>query len=465
MAFTGNTAIACDHGFQIEATNFDGQDLPANYGQPPPTAWYPRDSTGKAATIYIEYFTAHHNRFRGLWARAQHCHVRFSTFAENMEDIQLAGTGDMPAPGLQYFTDSLIVGWTDNNGEKLLDNYQGWNDAKQRSWPRNGIPMVGVAVYDGPQSFERITFRNYDTASTETAHSAIGTRFNGLFQISTTTSYKSCIFEDVTRKVYVSDRTGDGGKGFNLRDDGCISGSPATILTDWGFYKTPNCRTSVAYGVACPHRYAQLWAIDMSTTSPTNNKLSLTRNNHADSAHTNYAITYTGFFSGGRWRYQPIVSIGASYLVQFKSFAPKKTVFQLNNAELGQSVSLAICYPKGTTFNSVKRGYNNAGGSTTLPSATSTTNVAIPAASTRTSSTVLSGSAYYWDSNRGILSVTIAQRQDRTDFGSFCPSGGCDVLWVDANIPAGAVITDCTNSAYSGDSHQITGGTWLATKF
>jgi len=462
-SFNRNKGVGCDHGFQIEATYYDNWNVPYNLLPESPMGAYAPQKNGKDDPIYLDNFTAHHNRFRGLWARAPIVHVRYGKFSNNMEGLQIATSGDHPSPGsVGYITDCLIVGWTDNIGNNIFNNWQMWNADRQRSWPRNGIPMVGVAYYDGPQVIKGCTFDSWLVDVNETPHSAVGTRFHGEFQVASTNSLADCTFKNVTHKSYVSDRNGDGGKAFNFRIPNTNMGLPkGTVLTKWAFYEANNCMSDASVGLLCPQKYSQMWVIDFENRA--GNHMVITRNEHTGSNHRDYELLYRGFHSAGIWRYQPLVSIGAHYLVQFRSSVSRSLVFQLNNAEVGETISLSVCYPKGTTMRSVKRGYSNKLGGGLLPPISDSSNVQISAQSSRAS--VESGEGYFYDNSRGILTVAIKQRLSRSNYANFCPDGGCDFVHIEAAVPDGAVPTDCTDEAYAGDSLQITSGSWLNTKF
>jgi len=462
-SFNRNKGVGCDHGFQIEATYYDHWNVPQNLVPESPMAAYVPQRNGKDDPIYLDNFTAHHNRFRGLWARAPVVHVRYGKFSNNMEGIQLATSGDHPSPGsVGYITDCLIHGWTDNIGNDVFNNYQMWNYNRERSWPRNGIPMVGVAYYDGPQVLSGCTFDGWLVKADETPHSAIGTRYHGEFQVASTNSLASCTFKGVTHKSYVSDRNGDGGKAFTFRMADTTAGLPrGTVLTKWPFYQTQNCVSENSVGLLCPHRYAQMWVIDFNNIA--GNQMSIMRSEHTGVNHGDFSITYAGFHSAGIWRYQPLVSLGAHYLVQFKSSVSNSIAFQINNAEMNDAVNVAVCYPRGTSIKKVVRGFSNKLGGGLLPPLSDSGNKQLSQLSNR--QVVESQEGYFYDGSRNILFIQVKQRLARTDYNNFCPSGGCDFVHVEASIPNGAVPVDCTNSAYSGDSVQISSGSWLDAKF
>jgi len=462
-SFNRNKGVGCDHGFQIEATYYDHWNVPQNLVPESPMGAYAPLRDGKDDPIYLDNFTAHHNRFRGLWARAPIVHVRYGKFANNMEGLQIATSGDHPSPGsVGYITDCIILGWTDNIGNNLFNNWQMWNPTRQRSWPRNGIPMVGVAYYDGPQVVSGCSFDGWAVDANETPHSAVGTRFHGEFQVASTNSLANCQFKNVTHKSYVSDRNGDGGKAFNFRIPNNGMGTPkGTVLTQWGYYAAPNCRNDLSLGLLCPQKYSQMWVIDFENRG--GNHMNIIRNEHTGTDHSNFLLDYAGFHSAGIWRYQPLVSVGAHYLVHFKSAMSQSLAFQLNNAELNEAVSIAVCYPKGSTIKKVSSGLSNKLGGGLLPPIYDSANRQLSALSNRNAVDTTEG--FFYDTSRNILFVQVKQRLVRTDYNNFCPSGGCDFIHIEASVPSGAIATDCTNNAYSGDSLQITSGGWLDTKF
>lgn len=456
--FRDNKASGCDHGFQIEATYFDNGNVPKNDAlEAPMSAYVPLKNGNKDAEIYLDGFVAHHNRFRGLWARANVVYVRFGSFSNNMEGIQLATSGDHPSPGsVGYIEDTKVIGWTDNIGnENLINNFQMWNNDRKRSWPKNGIPMVGIAYYDGPQVIRRCTFDGWKVNPNETPHSAIGTRFHGEFQVASTNALENSNFIDVTYKVHVSDRNGDGGKAFNFRAVDSSMGTPkGIVLTDWKFYDSEGCVSDPSLGLLCPQRYGQLWVIDMKNRG--GNAMTITRNEHPGTKHSDYSLTYNGFHSAGIWRYQPLVSFGASYLLTFKNNPSDSLVLQLNNGELGDQVGFAICYPPGSTIKNVNRGYSNKIGGGLLPPVGDSTG--IPAVGSRDQTK--NGDGYFYDQGRGLLVLTLKQRRTREDYANFCPISGCDFVHIVANV-AGGSAGDCYNNAYSDSTLQISVGGWL----
>jgi len=196
--------------------------------------------------------------------------------------------------------------------------------------------------------------------------------------------------------------------------------------------------------------------LDM-TANGANNQMIITRSDHADANHANYALSFQGFASGPVFRYQPIVSLGAGYLVRFQAHVPSSLVFQLNNAEVGDSVGVAVCYPLGTIITSVQRGLANYAGNA-WPSIMPQSSVSsIPVTGNQAST---SGDSYYFDQARGILFINLQQRNARTDYGNFCPEQGCDWVWVTAQFTAGAAARDCTADAYN-NGFLRPAGSWL----
>jgi len=160
----------------------------------------------------------------------------------------------------------------------------------------------------------------------------------------------------------------------------------------------------------------------------------------------------------GKWRWQPIVSPGGAYLINFDR-PSASLVFELNNAEIGDTVTMAICYPRGSSITAVQRG-------NTMMGYINANDINRASVSTGSRQTVTDNS-YYYDTSRDILVFRINQRYERTLYGNLCPSvGGCDFVWVRANIPAGAAArTDCISSAFSGDTLRDSTATWLTRAF
>ena len=89
--------------------------------------------------------------------------------------------------------------------------------------------------------------------------------------------------------------------------------------------------------------------MDMSS-SKGQNPVTLTRNQHSGTDHSAYSLSMSGFADYGLYRYQPIVSSGASYLVSFKNYVASKLAFELINGDSGDAVELVVCYPGGTSI-------------------------------------------------------------------------------------------------------------------
>jgi hypothetical protein len=95
------------------------------------------------------------------------------------------------------------------------------------------------------------------------------------------------------------------------------------------------------------------------------------------------------------------------------------------------------------------------------------------------------GDSYYWDEGRHLLFVTLKQTHQRTNQGDFCPSEGCNFVWINANpngssfprfgffsiflwthsLSCKGPMQNCAEVAYSGDSIQETTGDWLEKSF
>jgi hypothetical protein len=150
-------------------------------------------------------------------------------------------------------------------------------------------------------------------------------------------------------------------------------------------------------------------------------------------------------------------------LITFPDVPTANLALQLNVAQLSDAVGVAVCYPSGSTVKSIYRGFAGQEKKSPIPSLTGATT--IPAASSFTNAAVQNGTSYYFDASRSLLYVTVKSRQAREDYGAFCPSNGCDFVWINMNIPAGATARDCTADAYSGaNTLQDTTSAWYNLK-
>lgn len=455
--FSGNVAHSCDHGMQVDATAFEGS-VPSNPADPPVAAYAPVNPDGSPATIDIESFTAHHNRFRGIWMRDMHIALTNGRFTNNFVGVELATSGDHVISSSVVVDGTVFEGFSANVGSNMDDSHQSWDATMSRSWPRQGTAWVGMVIYDGPITVKNSHFENFSPSPDSSPHSAIGTRFSNNFQMATTSSVSDCTFSNVARKAWTTDKTADGGKTFNFVDKtGSVTGkTSATVLPNFNIYNAQGCSQDSAYGLACPHHYAQLWTLDMSPGAA--NPMHLTRNEHAGSDHSSYALTFAGFASAGVNRYQSIVSIGASYLVHFENYNTKDLVLQLNNADANEAVTIAVCYPAGTQIDSVNRGLANWIGGPILPQKGTKTS---PLTSASSKDATSGGDSYYYDQSRGLLVVTLKQRNNRkAETGNFCPDEGCDFVWISTQATTGSA-GDCYSRVYSGDSLQITSDSWM----
>src|SRR5690242_14310076 len=110
----------------------------------------------------------------------------------------------------------------------------------------------------------------------------------------------------------------------------------ATLLHDFNYYKTDNCVAGTIGWVGCPHKYNQLWILDMAPTQGKESRMAITRNEHPGTNHPDYQLNLAGFADGAVRRWQPPVSVGAvSYLIAFDTWTPFNLALQLNNAEQG----------------------------------------------------------------------------------------------------------------------------------
>ena len=249
-----------------------------------------------------------------------------------------------PTPSVQYLEDALIVGFSTNPGtQESNQNWQQWDPVRKMSSSKQGDGLVGWKVYDGPQIVRRNTFRNfYNVAGDNRVHSAIGVRRANQGQVAPTNQVYQNTFDNVDRRFFLLDVTEDGGKITNTRDvDGSLSGfSNSVVLPPTGYFVAPNCVTSSLYGAVCPNKYVSIELLDMNAIA--GNSITLNRNEHLGTNHAASTLTLKGFADGNQWRYQPLVSVGASYLVSFANTVSSNLAFQMTNAEIGKYIPMVI---------------------------------------------------------------------------------------------------------------------------
>jgi hypothetical protein len=467
LSFSGNNAHSCEIGLGIESTFWDGGDVPAQTCDTPIANWEPRNPDGTIAWSYFDSFTAHHNRGRGLWARMPNIVIEAGRFADNYESLEFATSGDHPPYASQQIVqNSIIIGVSDNKGNKNepTNKWQLWDSNLKASISvfAAQAPINGIKMYDGPQVIVNTVFQSFPSTPGRPADAPLGARIADQSQVATTNYLQSVQFIGVGTRYAVVDDTMDGGIAASLRDtDGSVTGyKGATALRNLPYYKTDNCVASSSYMLACPHKYSQLWVLDM-TANGNNNKMLITRSHRpAGSDPSLYTLQFTGFVAGPLWRYQPIVSAGSSYLVRFQNRVPTSLVLQLNNAEQGESVSVAVCYPQGAIIQSVNKGYSGYRGNTYPINEAQAQLSPISSVGAIGSTT---GTRYYYDAARSILYVNVQQRNVRTEYGSFCPPQGCDLLWINAQFPVTGAARDCTADAYV-SGLLVTGSEWLNKK-
>jgi len=355
VRFANNRAHSCGNGLQSEATNFDSDNSPpfVNSGNPVTTMLAPLVA-GQRVPIVVSGFQAHHCSVRGVWARVMWWVLDGGVFADNVEGVQLANTGDHPARNMQYMQGLTFVGFSNNTGNNIATPYQRWDSGNGCSAPLHSLSnRIGVKVYDGPQILRDSVFWRYP--SLPGGNAAMGVRHANRFMTASTNAVQRCSFGgDVQRRVYDEDTTMDGGFTFSVRDDGSVTGyAGATVLPNMPFYAAANCKADTTWGLVCPHTYANFWVMDMTGLGQVTNPLTLTRSMHTDTAHSTYSVTLGGFANSAYYRYQPLLALGGAYLLRWGSYVPSAIAFQLNNANLGDSVDLALCYPAGSAITAV----------------------------------------------------------------------------------------------------------------
>ncbi len=466
-SFKNNVAHSCMHGLQADGHGGDPYDSPPVIN----VAGTANNPGGWAPSIppLIDSYTAYKIGWRGVWMRTFNLTLDNCRFSNCYEGLQLAAEGTHPLPSVQVISNSILVGYSDNKGNNYEDAFQFWlgGDFGTYSKGEGGwMPVTGLKLYDGPIVLKNNIYRNYAGVRVGGGpHAAVGVRYYNPFIMMATNGLTGSRTDNVDTVSTVIDKTGDGGRTFNMRDlDGSITGRVmSTMLVDYPYYRTPTCitdSTTTRVPLLCPQRYVNLAVLDWTTDGATTNKMYITRTQlSADQSPSDMTLPFNGLNGvTGKWRWQPIVSPGSAYLINFDK-ASSSLVFELDNAEIGDTVTLAVCYPRGSSVTSVQRGNTMMG--------YITNNDINRASTTTTSRQTVTDNSYYYDTSRDILFFRISQRYERTQYGNLCPStGGCDFVWVNANIPAGAAQrTDCITSAFSGDSVRDGSATWLTRPF
>eukprot|EP00798_Chlamydomonas_sp_ICE-L_P020062 gene20062-26781_t len=384
----------------------DAQKLTANWG--------PRNAFNQEVTTVVSQLVCARAYRVGSWTR--------------MRGLSYVDTVWMIRP--------IFVGLSSNPGHPISNAYQHWDAGLGRSMPNWGdYQWQGYKLYDGPAVLTNPTFINYPAFNHRggtASMAAMGVRAHNVFIMNAGSTVRGAVFSNVAVRVDLNrDRVGAGGLTSSLWDaDGSISGYPdSTLLPDLPFYWASACVASPVISLACPHRYANLVAVGQG-----GGDLHITRSTVAGPSHP--GASHSLSLSPMNSIYMPIVAVGASYLLSFDSQTPSKVAVQLETAEQGLWVDLAVCFPPGVSVLGVRRGADASGANNEDPS----------------------------------RNIVLARIQQRNSFDGAdravrdqCPPGGCDFIVFDTSSAGPGVSAQaCQGQAYGiSPSLQVNSGAWL----
>eukprot|EP00898_Chlorokybus_atmophyticus_P007324 jgi/Chlat1/7593/Chrsp63S07090 len=408
--FTRNVAHSCARGLNVESGILDDNDVGYQFKHANLAMLAPSDGTAPN----IQDFQGWKLVNSGLWGRLYKLTLTRCIWADTPEGVQIAGRGGHPDPGLSMLVGNVFVGRSGNPGNPVDTSVS------------NSI--VGYRVYDGPQSLDGCTFINYNGAQC----TPLEPRVYNVFFMHTSTNLRAAKFVNSPVHIRNSDVQADGGKTTNIYDaDGSLTGHAGAVVLplSWNFYKAPGCINDGANGLICPQAYANAEVQCLSSPCANPNSLHMLLNNRVSSDNINDGELV---LSGNAGTWQPIWSVGASYLLVFDAQTPQLLQLQLDNAYQGEWVELGVCYPPDTVIISVQRG---------LGLYSDGVLAQLAQANTLANQRASNANAYYWDVGRGLLVVTVKQRGQRyrdihTDPDEdFCPGTGCDYVVIDLAAP------------------------------
>jgi hypothetical protein len=424
-------------------------------------------------------------------------------FVSSQAGLTVASAGSHPdETGGCLISGCLFVGWSDNKGTHEADQPP-MNTVKRATSPRGpSLPVRGFQFYDGPQTLDNCTFREFEPDS-YAKHSAIANFYResllgeisahifplrplptflsvssfllsllhtrttnaseNMWQMATTNEVLGCRFDAKSQRywsnvVLTSPALRlDGDTNFALADRlGSVTGyAGAYVLPRFPYFSGPNCRERADWNaVVCPHKMANVWIENLDTPSSRYNlkdnlKAGLlpVRDQHKgqwkEVEQTLFGIGERNS-KGDKYRYQLIASTDASYTLNFPHVTPAALRIQLNNADRGDALRYGICVPPGVSDIKVLRGLFK---TKTQPGSKATA-TPLPSAPSLDSPAFQTGDAYFYDAAHNLLFVRLVQRYDRQDKFNYCPEEGCEQLWIDIKQPSGASVGHCAQFAY-----------------
>eukprot|EP01135_Chromosphaera_perkinsii_P003889 Nk52_evm6s261 gene=Nk52_evmTU6s261 len=459
------------NGFMIEPTNFQpendniGLERSNNHGF---TSYDPKTPDGKDSVIVVKGLTLYKNGKQGFWFRGHKILVADSFFADMYEGITFASAGVHPIKiPAGIVRNSLFVGFSKNCGtlkpgeEYKLNRAKGHPDFNNGegyvTYSGPGIVSRGGAYYDGTMSFFDCTFNRYEVDSV--VHSAIGNFYHNTWQMSARNEVVNAKFDSQSNKYrnqfYMDDlnRRLDGDTQSVLSDpSGSVTGYRSSyILPDLGLHKDSEaCEVNSVWKAAiCPWKYVNVWISNENPRAtqynpgnsnqrfpfpgaPREKAIYIIRDQHRSGNFEDAKgdLISTGAVKDGLNNlFQTAMVPGASYSIHFPYVTPPSLKLTMANADVHDEIRFAICYPSGTKNYQVRRGlYFD------QPAPRPKEDFPLlPAVDSMDNSMFKEGNAYFKDGN--VIFVVLRQRYQVREFYRYCPAEGCDVVWIDAEVP------------------------------
>lgn len=445
-----NAAHSVEVGFKVDSPDLDAFDYPQQRYSPPFT--YMPDTMP-----VISDFTVHHSR-QGAWLRMLRVVLDNWVVGDVTEGVQVLTRGDTSSQSIEnYVTNSRFVGSTANRGNLVVSRWQFINYLENRSdsaVDRTENARMAITLYDGPMYVTNCTFsRWYSQRCLDVINPALGTRLFNTFAMSTSIVAKNVTFDKTDYMFHVSDREGDGGLSTSMLDaDGDISGRPgATLLPDWGYYDTRQCARSFQWGLACPHRYINLDVINVDrNTDPTHfGPMIIHRIEGKDAAaRLQFAGQYIPASNG--WLYHPIISPGATYLMQFREQTPAHLKLVFSTSRTNDVFRIGIVYPVSAQITRV----------------TNQDGIGLDASSLAMESKTACTGCFWFDDAQSMLWVVLKERADPSGPDAACPSQGCLSILIEASIPElGGVADPVVSTLLPALYERVDDEDWLDTRF
>jgi cell migration-inducing and hyaluronan-binding protein len=454
----GNTVHSSKFGLKVESPDLDSGDVPLQPLFPSPSyTWSPDEMP----TFFD--FTMFRCR-QGGWFRMYRVVVDGWIVSDVTEGIQMLTQGNTATfPTETYILNSLFVGGSSNRGNLVDSEYQFVNPLESRTdsaIDRADDERMAIKLYDGPVYMRNLTFtRWYSQGCLKYFNPAIGARLFNTFAMSAATSAEDLKFDHTTGyKMFISDRSADGGKTTMIKDlDGSLGGYPnSVVLPAWDFYTTTKCVQNDIFGLTCPHQYTNF---DIISVHPENNptkygQMILHRNNveNLNSFPPNLGFEGQYIPASNGWLYHPLLSNGASYTLHYLKYTPSRLNLVVSNGDFGQKFKIFIVYPPNTRIIRIQD--QNAIAWTSFAKSLNDESC---------------WNCYFYDKTRNVLMLRISLKQQRPNGrANACPSNGCEQVSIDADVPNNAGVSLSTVQQQVLPAVKVadtSSQAWLGTRF